>query len=103
MRYCKYAIISSGDFVPYGMGKVQMPNSVDCDNQKAIDDENFYNIECDENCPYYEEGEADDEEEPQDMNMAFCEMHKQETGCQDCSNRYECKDSLYDSSRDLQI
>jgi hypothetical protein len=65
MRYCKHAIITGGDYVPYGMGTVQTPDYAECDNPVVPEDE-IDDLECDETCPYYE---ADDTEESDEVDI----------------------------------
>jgi hypothetical protein len=55
------------------MGMVQTPGSVDCDNPAVTEDE-FNNSECDETCPYYEEGESDEDEQMSENEKAIEEF-----------------------------
>lgn len=56
---CKHAIITGGDFVPYGMGSAQLPDSAECDNPAVPEDE-IDDLPCDESCPYFEPDERSD-------------------------------------------
>lgn len=58
---CKHVIITGGDFVPYGMGSVQLPDYSECDNPTVPEDEIDY-LPCDESCPYFEAEEPQDDE-----------------------------------------
>ena len=52
MSKCKHAIVSGGDYVPYGSSGAYLPETIECDNP-AVSENELENISCGENCQYY--------------------------------------------------
>jgi hypothetical protein len=53
---CKHGLKSGGDWVPYGMGNVQTPEGIECDNPNIPEEEFDIVTDTDgSNCPYHEQ------------------------------------------------
>ena len=59
MSKCKHAIVSGGDYVPYGSSGAYLPETVECDNP-AIPPCEEDDLQCNEKCPYFEPQERGD-------------------------------------------
>ena len=75
MSKCKHAIVSGGDYVPYGSSGAYLPETFECDNP-AVPTHEEDELICSENCPYHEKAILDENEERLRRNKDLLDIYE---------------------------